>query len=702
MKKYGFFLVACAVLLGGCHTYDNFTTYFNTYYNAKRLMTEIEDEFDFQDEGKRVKPRVLVAGESTLLEEPRNLGETPAFLQDFIISKEKLQPVKTKVDSIIIKGSKILSKHPNSNYIDGTLFLMAKSYFYQSDWLPSQVKCQELIDNFPHSDFSPAGHLFLAKNQFMQRKYSAGEKTLSRAVDIAWGQENYEVLSEAFRLQAELALYRGDLEEALKPYRRAIAQAGDNELRARWQTDLASILFRRGNFEAAAREFDRVDEYSPDVLASFESQLYLGASLVQLGQYDAADAIFTELERNSNYDEWEGHVKAERLTMLRLQQKNNDLLLAEQHADTAYIGNASVGAAMYGHGLELFKEGKYTEARKYFAKSKVVRSPVHQIAGKYFSLLNAWEEKMTFVSPLLSSARSGTAPDSMRAITAASLFEIGRIHDQLGNADSARHYYDIAVEVSPAGHSDRARYLYALSRSIALTDSARADSLLDLIVMEHPLSEYALEARVRLGYTDAAVIDSVAELFLSGTSFRSVGEYRLAIRQFARLADAYPESDLAAKALYTAGWIFERNLLDNDSAYAYYYRLVMEYPQSEYAMDIRPSVLYAQAIRRGEVTDTVRGAPGRPNPTPGEQPTLQNGQPGGQPDTGEQAIPPRFQSPDQMGVPPRQSPHDARLPNGRTPTMPRPVDRAPNPVPASQPTAPTPQPPADEESGEPK
>lgn len=682
MKKYGFLLAACVVLLSGCHTYDNFTTYFNTYYNAKRLMTEIEDEFDFQDEGKRVKPRVLVADQSTLMENPQNLGETPAFLQDFIISKEKLQPVKTKVDSIIIKGSKIMSKHPNSNYIDGTLFLMAKSYFYQSDWLPSQIKCQELIDNFPHSDFSPSGHLFLAKNQFMQRKYSAGEKTLSRTIDIAWGQENYEVLSEAFRLQAELALYQGNLDNALKPYRRAIAQAGDNELRARWQTDLASILFRRGNFEAAAREFNRVNEYSPDVLASFESQLYLGSSLVQLGQYDAADNIFTELERNSNYDEWEGYVEAERLTMMRLQQKDNDLLLAEQHADTAYIGNPSVGAAMYGHGLELFKKGKYTEARKYFAKSKVVRSPVHQIAGKYFSLLNAWEEKINFVSPLLPTVASGTAPDSLRAIAAASLFEIGRIHEQLGNADSARHYYDVAVDASPVNHADRARYLYALSRSIALTDSARADSLLDMIVTNHPLSEYALEARVRLGYTDAAVIDSVAELFLSGASFRNVGEYQLAVRQFARLAEAYPESDLAAKALYTTGWIFERNLLNNDSAFAYYYRLVMQYPQSEYAMDVRPSVLYSQAIRNGENPDADRGAPGRPAETPGE----------GGPGTGEEATPPKpIHVPMRGQQPSTLPPHNARLPNQGLP----PVDQAPKSTPSDS-SAPKPEVPSEE------
>ena len=630
MKKNSFLLIACtvALLAGGCHTYDNFTTYFNTYYNAKRLTTEVEDEFDFFDEGKRVKPRVLVADTSTLMEEPRDIGETPAFLQEFVISKEKLQPVKTKVDSVIIKGSKILSKHPGSDYIDGTLYLMTKSYFYQSDWLQAQVKSQELIDNFPHSDFSPDGHLFLAKSQFLQKKYSAGEKTLSRTVDIAWGQENYDVLSEAFRLQAELALYQGNLDDALKPYRRAIAQADDNELRARWQTELASILYRRQYFKEAAEEFARVQNYSPDVLAEFESELYRGAALARLGKYQEAADIFTELERNDNYEEWEGYVAAERINLYRLQQRNDDLRTAEQNADTAHIGNASVAAAMYGRGLDYFREGDYTAARKYFAKSKVVRSPVHQIAGKYYTLLNSWEEKMSFISPLLPSIQSGTAPDSMRATVAASMFEVGRIHQQLGNADSALYYYEGAVAAAPEQHHSRARYLYALSRAIRPTNSVRADSLLDLIVARHSRSEYALEARVALGYTDAIDIDSVAELFLSGTRFRTTGEYQLAVRQFARLAEQYPESKFAAKSLYTAGWVFERNLHNNDSAYYYYAQLLHLYPESEYAREVRPSVLYAQALRNGEQPDTLsifreQKDKGRPGAQTGEEPDAQ-------------------------------------------------------------------------------
>ncbi len=619
--------MACmvALLAGGCHTYDNFTTYFNTYYNAKRLTTEVEDEFDFFDEGKRVKPRVLVADTSTLIEAPLDLGETPAFLQEFVISKEKLQPVKTKVDSVIIKGSKILSKHPKSNYIDGTLFLMTKSYFYQSDWLQAQVKSQELIDNFPHSDFSPSGHLFLAKSQFLQKKYSAGEKTLSRTVDIAWGQENYDVLSEAFRLQAELALYQGNLDDALKPYRRAIAQADDNELRARWQTELASILYRRQYFKEAAAEFAKVQNYSPDVLAEFESELYRGAALARLGKFQEAGEIFSELERNDNYDEWEAYVAAERINMLRLQKSDDDLRMAEQNADTAYIGNAAIGAAMYGRGLDLFREGDYTAARKYFAKSKVVRSPVHQTAGKYYTLLNSWEEKLSFISPMLTTVEGGKGPDSMRATVAASMFELARIHQQLGNGDSALYYYENAVAIAPEDHYTRARYLYALSRSIRPTNSVRADSLLDLIVSHHSRSEYALEARVALGYTDAIDIDSVADLFLSGTRFRTTGEYQLAVRQFARLAESYPDSRYAPKSLYTAGWIFERSLHNNDSALYYYSRLMRLYPGSEYAREVQPSVLYAQALRNGDLPDTLSIF----------QDQKEKGTPGGRVETGE-------------------------------------------------------------------
>lgn len=39
---------------------NNTTTFFNTYYNAKRLMSESEEEFAYTELKRRNKPRVIV------------------------------------------------------------------------------------------------------------------------------------------------------------------------------------------------------------------------------------------------------------------------------------------------------------------------------------------------------------------------------------------------------------------------------------------------------------------------------------------------------------------------------------------------------------------------------------------------------------------------------------------------------------------
>jgi tetratricopeptide (TPR) repeat protein len=236
----------------------NSLAYFNTYYNANRLMVETEDEFFYFDEKQRTKPRILILEEATLPDDNPDVYQVPKFAQSMIIPKEKLATVLVRVDSIIIKGSKILSRHAESNLIDGTLFLMAKAYFYKSEWFQAQIKCQELMDNFPYSALSPDAHLLLAKTFLLQAKFTQADKALLKAIDISWGQHRYDALSEAFRIQAEVALHFGNVDEAVKPYRRAITQADDIVQQSRWQLEIGLLYYRQLRFDAALKELRKV------------------------------------------------------------------------------------------------------------------------------------------------------------------------------------------------------------------------------------------------------------------------------------------------------------------------------------------------------------------------------------------------------------------------------------------------------------
>lgn len=597
-------LLAAAALpaVEGCKSYDNFTTFFNTYYNAKRLMNESEEEFAYADLKRRDKPRVIVPADSGSMFGVKPLaGIAPPYLREYIIDQQKLQPVQVKLDSIFDKGSKIIRRHPNSNYIEGSLFLMAKAFFYKSEWVPAEVKCSELIDKYPDGEYFVDAHLIASKAYLIERKFQLGKLWLSRTIDVAWYFARYDVLTEAFKITAEQALFENDIPGALRPYRQAIAQSDDEELRAKWQMEVAALLFRMSRFAAAEREFAAVLEYSPDLLGEFEANLYRASCLSYLNRYDEALPILNDLAENKNYADWLGNVHAEKMRLNRLRGNDSELAELEKSAEK-FAGNTAITAHFFERGMAAYNQGDYTRAKGYFLRSKQPRSAVSEAAGNYFALLNDLENKSKVLAQTRSAiAGDGPAVDTLRATMAKTFFELGRVYQQLGKSDSSNLLFRQAADSCPMGFTEKSQYLYvaALILDSAKTDEsiADADSLMEIVALNFPKTEVGGEAQKRLGFVREVQVDSVAALFESASRFRKVGEYALAIRQLLRLVERYPDHALAAKSLYTAGWLFERKLLDNDSALFYYNRVLKEYPGTEYARDLQMSVGFAISLR---------------------------------------------------------------------------------------------------------
>ena len=594
------YAVFLSLFLSGCRQWDNFTTYFNTYYNSNKLLREAEEEFDYQEEKARVKPRVFVPQKNLDLPNQPDRG-VPPFLNELIISKSKMQPVKVKLDSIIIKGSKILAKHPKSDYIQKTLYIMALSYFYQNYWLNSQIKCSELIDRYPDGELSPDAHLLLVKNYLIQRKILAGKTLLSRTVDVSWQLKRYDILSEAFRIEAELALFENDIDGAVRPYRQAIAQADDDAVKAKWQVDMAALLFRKEKFQQAEKMFAKVRTFQPDYQAEFESYLYQASCLTRLRKFDEADKILTSLENNKNWDEWRANIFAERMNLYRIRGADSIFIKTEKYADTAFISSDAVSAQYYERGIDYFYDKNYSKARQYLAKARGVSTPVSKQASYLYKLLNTWDEKRTLALPYLKKIdnKEELADSSMNQL-ALYCFELGRVQEQLGNRDSADLYYQKAIDISPKKNENSARYLYAFSRFIENNSPAKSDSILEIIVERYPLTEYGIEARKKQGYTDAFIIDTVAELYSSGSKLRQTRQYDIALVQFMKIYHLYSNSDYVPKSLYAIGWVFEKNLHMFDSAVYYYQILLDKYPSSEYAKDIKFSIDYYAAKKSGD------------------------------------------------------------------------------------------------------
>lgn len=604
MKKYIFLLLA---FFFGCKHYENFTTYFNTYYNAQRLMKESEDEFQYQETKLKVTPKVVFP--DAYLQPVQDVSSgPPPFMQEFIVSPLKLQPVKTKLDSIIIKGSKILSRKSKSSYVEGSIYLMAKSYFYKNEWLPSQIKCSELIDKFPEGDLSPDAHLLFSKNLIIQRKFYSGKLLLSRTVDIAWQKGRYDILSEAFRLQAELALYESDVKGAVKPYKQAIAQSDDNFYRSRWQFDLASIYYRLGDWENALVNYQKVRKFNPDYLTLFSSYYYEALCLIRMGKFAEGEAILTKLTEDQKYQEWKEFTHSGFMLSALLKGDSASFRKLEIKADSAFKVSAPLLAIYYEKGLFEYNRGNYLEARKYFARARNLRTPVYSSADKMYNLLNNWEQKYKFAQPLLSKYEKGEElTDTSRMFLAATLYELGANFERLGFYDSTVKYYKLASEVVPTFDTNSARYIYSYARVISDKNLYLADSLKDVIVERYPLTEFGKEVLKELGYTSNYIIDTTLELMTSGLRLIKNNETEFGLNQLKLLFEKYPEHRFAPRALYVIGHTYERKIFNYDSAFYYYKLLVDKFPESVYAKDIKLAVTYYLVVQSGQpIPDSLK------------------------------------------------------------------------------------------------
>lgn len=601
LKKY-ILLLLFIPFLSSCQKWNNFSTYYNLFWNIERIDKEIEDETDYIREDNNPQPTFYIPDDDNQLRGTNYYSH----LEKRALNEKEKQANKIKLDSILIKGSKLMSRNATSDYVDGSIFYVGKSYFYLSDYYQSQKKFQELVKNFPRSTYVPEGHLFWAMDLLRQAKPDSAQIQLSRAIDAAFYHKNKNVLTEAFRLNADIALNKGDLESALKPYYKALALSSDNEESARWQYEIALIHFRNGEYEDCIKEFDKVKKYSPDELTEFETNLQKAVAMRVLERYNEAVNIINSLKENEDYAKWKGLVEMEEVNLLSAKDKT-ELLTEEKlkYFDTTYKDKPYSMFGLYERGLRLYRQGKYQEAWSAFSKTQNANTQFQKRARRYTSLLGFYLEQQRRVNSFKGLRERSQPSDSIEAKIAESYYNIARTFSALAKKDSMKYYYKLAEEIAPEGSFYAAQILYANAiNGLEEGNYKYSDSLFEILVDKYSLTEFAKDARMRLGYTEFAKIDTVADLFASGMSLMRIGEKERSLSQFRKIIQFNSDSEFAPQAYYAIGLLFEEQFQIMDSAFVFYQTLLDLFPLSPQATAVKPiieAVLNARMKQNKEI-----------------------------------------------------------------------------------------------------
>ncbi len=620
----------------GCGVWNDFTTYFNLYYNTSTLFNEAENTI------QREKKDIFALTES-------NVPSSAA----------------ASLTKVIEKCSNILQFNSESAFVDDALFMLGKSFYYQKNYLKALRKFQELIAKQAESDYAPETELWITKTYFQLKNFSAAEKLLTQVIEKAAKDENDELLTQAIIVKIKFEIGSEKISDAVKSLRSLVKVSDDGGINAQAKYQEGELLVKLGEKEEAAEAFNEVGNYSPSFEIELDAKINYGKIIRSLGKEDEAlDLFLNLLSKDKNSTSFDLLNFETGYTYL-LKKKYDDALTYFGIVDTGYTNSTSAGQARFEMGYIYEKVFfNYDSASIFYLKAQTAPSNEEytpfiknkaSVFTKYQKLnteQNENNQKLRYVTDSTSFAKdsleyviadslaklaalenqeqtpqqqtptqgrtrdfgssrtaetssgeSKKAPklrtpvrpniseDSIKVLLVKTKIDLGNLfYTDLDRPDSAFYYYNDLVEHYNL-QAQKPQVLYALANYYLVRDSAKADSILNYIYdnyksesIVNAAAEILKKPKIDFKYDPAKDLYREAEVLMQKDEIKS------SLKKFLAIYEKYPVSEYAAKSLLAGGYLLEEKLKLMDSAAVVYDSLVTKYPKTAFAQKVSPKL----------------------------------------------------------------------------------------------------------------
>lgn len=276
--------LAAAVLvlvLPGCKStsfvgqrYDNFSAYYNTFYNARQAYAEATKS----------------------LEEPESRIDRNAYLPLFP------RPAGANANAfqkpVIDRSAELLREHPDSKWVDDALQLIGQAYFYQQNYVGAEQKFREVIGL--ESGLRDEARFWLARTLIASDRLDEAATFLlaaladEDALDRRWRGRMHLALSGLYVQQERWELSAEQLEKGIELTR-------DKQLRGRAQFLLGQVYEAQGRFGDAANAYDDVLRVNPPYGLDYAARVNAIRALALDGQGQDALGRVARMQRDDKY-----------------------------------------------------------------------------------------------------------------------------------------------------------------------------------------------------------------------------------------------------------------------------------------------------------------------------------------------------------------------------------------------------------------
>jgi TolA-binding protein len=645
LKKI-FILLLPVLFLCSCGVWDDFTTYFNLYYDTSDIFSQAE---------KLIKEQNIDIFSNEDIPLPGSAGQ--------LLSK------------VIEKSSKILQFHPQSIYTENALMMLGKSFYYEKEYLKALRQFQELVKSKPKSGLILEANLWIGKSHLRLKQYDDALKTLVDVKNIAVDKGESDIFEEAYLEQIKYRVVTEDLDQAISLIIEFLTVSHNSSLNAKVSYQLGKLYYKRADYLNSITALQNVFKYSPSYDVTLDSKIELAKAFRKSGDPQRGLDLMKEMRKEVKYSDVYHRIDLE-IGLCQVELKMiDDGIQTLMKIDTAYANTPSAGLARFELGkIYETRIPDYDSAYKYYTKAststsiadplilqasgdlsqrfkkyqyirslvndnrtqiKYIEKPDEFIkdstanadsikkqedllkeskalnqndqgtgrneTGRYISPGNNTTTgiiQQTYRRPLL---RPVMSLDSLKANLVKNEFDLGNLFfTVLNRPDSASWFYNDILNNYPDSKYE-ADVLYALgSYNETENNLSAADSIYNLIYDKFKTQKIVNAAATKLKKPLIDVeFDPAKQFYAEAESDMLKKDFNIALNKMLKISNTYPKSPIAPKALFASGWILENDLKLNDSAAVVYDTLQARYPKTVYALKIRPKLYaYKDEIQR--------------------------------------------------------------------------------------------------------
>ncbi|MBI5661310.1 MAG: tetratricopeptide repeat protein [Ignavibacterium album] len=341
------FAFSFLLTLGSCSVWQNFTTYFNLWYNIKTLFSEAEK--DIQSQKKDL-----------FSNEPLVLSST----------------ARNNLTKVIEKCSELLQFHGNTAYVDDALLILGKSFYYQSNFQKAKRKFEELLATNPNEDLTLEANLWIAKCDMQLKNYTQGLEGLKKVRDEALEKEIDNIIKEAFVEEIKYRIAQKEFTNAIELAKQFADVADDDQLKATVYFEIGNLYYQTENFDYAVEFYNKVFENSPDIDTEIKASIRYGKALRESGKAEESVSFFSDLRKKDKFSESLAEIDLELGKSYSAIDDYTSSLEQLTKVDTTYKGSPFAALAS----LEIAKLYKdkllnYDSATVYFARTIMNNPP---------------------------------------------------------------------------------------------------------------------------------------------------------------------------------------------------------------------------------------------------------------------------------------------------------------------------------------